>query len=331
MFFCVSCCYALLLLLVCLVLIKIFLRLTSGISKSNTCLVGKTVLITGGNSGLGFQTALALAGRGARIIIADKDDATESIRTIIEETNNNNLIYKYIDLSSLSSIRRFAKELNAEESRLDILINNAGVGSAMDKYTEDGLYLHMQVNHFGPFLLSHLLIDLLKKSSPSRIIFVSSLLAFLNNLTVENLNSYPKKGFYFCSQLLQYGNSKLMNAITANILGEKLRGSGVTTYSVHPGVVNTNIFTRFGGRNSFYLFKVFLYNMVLPVYGKTTWQGAQTQINCSLSKELENVTGKFYVDCKEFPPPWRSLSKDRLMELWTKTEELVKLGESEKL
>lgn len=112
--------------------------------------------------GIGFETALALAGRGARIVIADKNDATESIRKIAEETSNKNITYKHLDLSSLTSVRKFAKEINEEEPRLDILINNAGASGLGDQITEDGLQIGMQVNHFGPFLLTHLLIGNIK-------------------------------------------------------------------------------------------------------------------------------------------------------------------------
>ncbi|KRT79812.1 hypothetical protein AMK59_8254, partial [Oryctes borbonicus] len=173
--------------------------------------------------------------------------------------------------------------------------------------------------------------DLLKKSSPSRIIFVSSLVAFLTNLTIENLNQHPKPKFYFFSPLLHYGNSKLMNAITANILGKKMRGTGVTTYSLHPGVVNTAIYRVFCEKNKFDVLKMCLYYFLLPVYGKTVWEGAQTQINCALSKEIENVTGKYYLDCIEFLPPWTPFSEDYRMELWRETERLVRLEEAEKI
>lgn len=101
-----------------------------------------------------------MAGRGARIIIADKNDGNESIRQIADTTGNRKLTYKYVDLSSLTSVRKFAREVNEEEDRIDILINNAGGGGFRDKYTKDGLQLAMQVNHFGPFLLTHLLIGL---------------------------------------------------------------------------------------------------------------------------------------------------------------------------
>ncbi|KAI4460641.1 phosphatidylinositol-glycan biosynthesis class f protein-related [Holotrichia oblita] len=281
--------------------------------------------------GLGFETALALAGRGARIIIADKNDATESIRKIQEETNNKNLTYKYVDLSSLTSIRKFAKEINEEESRLDILINNAGASGFRNKFTEDGLQLGIQVNHFGPFLLTHLLIDLLKKSAPSRIIFVSSICAFLNNLKIENLNSKSEMMFDACAEVCLYGNTKLMNVITANILGDKLREYGVTTYSVHPGLVNTPIYRNFKGENALHLWKFFMYRILLPLYGKTPCEGAQTQIECALSRELEKETGKYYIDCRPFFFPWKVANKEFCQELWKKSEELVHLQESEKI
>ncbi|KAK9738403.1 short chain dehydrogenase [Popillia japonica] len=302
-----------------------------GVSRSNTCLVGKTVLITGGNSGIGFETALALAGRGARIVIADKNDATESIRKIAEETSNKNITYKHLDLSSLTSVRKFAKEINKEEPRLDILINNAGASGLGDQLTEDGLQIGMQVNHFGPFLLTHLLIDLLKKSAPSRIIFVSSLCAFFNNLKIENLNSKTRMIFDVCAESWLYGNTKLMNVITAKILGDKLGEFGVTTYSLHPGVVNTPIYRNFSGENALYLWKFFLYTILLPLYGKTPREGAQTTIECALSKEFGKQTGKYYMDCRPFLLPWEVADKKFCAELWRKSEELVQLQESEKI
>lgn len=108
--------------------------------------------------GLGFQTALVLASRGARVILADKLDGSKAKRKIIEKTHNTNIVTKYLDLASLSSVRKFAQEINASEERLDILINNAGVGTVGNKYTDDGLHPTMQINHLGPFLLTHLLV-----------------------------------------------------------------------------------------------------------------------------------------------------------------------------
>lgn len=112
--------------------------------------------------------------------------------------------------------------------------------------------------------------DLLKKSAPSRVIFVSSILAFTNNLTVQNLNRTPTLISGVLSDIVLYGNSKLMNIITANIFGEKLQSSGITTYSVHPGIVNTAIYRNFKGENALPLFKFFIYKFLLPLAGKVS-------------------------------------------------------------
>lgn len=114
-------------------------------------------LIQGMFLGIGFETALNLATRGCRVIIADVEDGEETKQKIIRLTHNPNITYKHLDLASFSSIRKFAKEIYETESRLDILINNAGINALTTKVTEDGLNLGMQVNYYGPFLLTHLL------------------------------------------------------------------------------------------------------------------------------------------------------------------------------
>lgn len=113
-------------------------------------------------AGLGYQTALALAGRGCRVIIADKDDCEESKERIIAQTGNPNIATKKFNLASLKSVRELAKDINENEERLDFLINNAGIGGIGKVYTEDGLHMGMQINFFGHFLLTHLLIGKLE-------------------------------------------------------------------------------------------------------------------------------------------------------------------------
>ncbi|XP_022918242.2 retinol dehydrogenase 11-like [Onthophagus taurus] len=317
----VFCFFACILILI-LSLIKLYVELTKGKVRSSTCLIGKTVLITGGNSGLGYQTALALAGRGAKVIIADCNDSTESRRKIIEKTGNPNVISKKFDLLSLESIRSFAKEINAEESRLDILINNAGTAQTLG-FSKDGLAGHMQVNNFGGFLLTHLLIDLLKKSAPSRIIFISSALAFFNNLTIKNLNETISNDYF------SYGNTKLCNIIISNGFAQKLLGSGVTSNAVHPGAVKTPIFDVF--LTQFNFFFGWIWTLIMRFVGKDAFEGAQCQIHCALSKRLENVTGKYFIDCREFFQPFGIGNKAFCNEIWNKCEELVKLKPEEKL
>lgn len=110
--------------------------------------------------GIGYETARILAGRGARVIIADKENLEETQDRIIWETHNKNIHSKYLDLEHLDSVREFAGEIRANERRLDVLINNAGVGGMVHRYTDDLLQVEMEINHFSPFLLTHLLIGL---------------------------------------------------------------------------------------------------------------------------------------------------------------------------
>ncbi|KAJ8977941.1 hypothetical protein NQ317_017409 [Molorchus minor] len=153
--------------IIALIILKIIQKLSAGKVKSLVCLVGKTAIVTGGCSGIGFETALVLASRGCRVILADRSDGARAKKKIIEITHNTNIETKHLDLASLQSVRKFANDINGTEERLDILINNATVGAAGSKHTDDGLNAAMQINHFGPFLLTHLLTDLLKKSAPS--------------------------------------------------------------------------------------------------------------------------------------------------------------------
>ncbi|KAL1495083.1 hypothetical protein ABEB36_010557 [Hypothenemus hampei] len=316
---------------IALVLLKLFQKFSVGRCRSMVCLLGKTVLITGGCSGLGLQTALILASRGARVIIADKIDGSKAKKKIIDKTHNTNIVTKYLDLASLASVRKFAKDINSTEERLDILINNAGVGSVINKYTEDGLHPTMQINHLGPFLLTHLLTDLLKKSAPSRIIFVSSASAFITNLTVDNVN-YPKNHpMSLYRTTLIYGNSKLCNVIAANGFAERLKDSGVTSNSLHPGLVNTDIFLKTGSFLGLKSFAQLFKNTILFAYGKNIDEGAQTIIHLALCNKLRDVTGKHFWDCRLFPSPPGTWNKKFAESIWERSEELVGLKPEEKL
>ncbi|KAF2887693.1 hypothetical protein ILUMI_18480 [Ignelater luminosus] len=145
---------------ICLIaiIIKIFAKLTAGWCKSNAYLGGKTALITGGSTGIGYETALGLAARGCRVIIAHKNEIPHLKEDIIKKTGNSNIVIKHFDMASLESVRELARDINENENRLDMLINNAGVGGWHNCYTKDGLHKSMQINHFGGFLLTHLLI-----------------------------------------------------------------------------------------------------------------------------------------------------------------------------
>ncbi|CAH0555460.1 unnamed protein product [Brassicogethes aeneus] len=316
---------------VALIVLKIFQKFSSGKCRSRVCLKGKTAIVTGGSHGIGYETALSLASRGCRVIIADKCDGAKAVNKIIEYTNNEEVLTKHLDLSSLQSVRKFAKEINDTESRLDILINNAGVGLAGSKHTDDGLQKTMQVNHFGPFLLTHLLTDLLKKSAPSRIIFVSSALAFCSYLSLANLNPPKEQKLTMIGSSFVYGNSKLCNIITANGFAEKLKDSGVTSNSLHPGLVITHIYKKSAKILGWQTVENIFRATILYFYGKNVEEGAQTTIHLAVSNKMKEVTGKHFWDCRAFPMPPGTWNQQFCNDIWEESEKLVNLKETEKI
>ncbi|KAJ8940607.1 hypothetical protein NQ318_004803, partial [Aromia moschata] len=306
--------------IIALIILKMIQKLSAGKVKSMVCLVGKTAIVTGGCSGIGFETALVLASRGCRVIIADRSDGQKAKKRIIEITHNTNIETKVLDLTSLQSVRKFAKDINATEERLDILINNAGVGTAGNKHTDDGLHATMQINHFGPFLLTHLLTDLLKKSAPSRIIFVSSAMAYCSNLTVDNLN-YPKEQpVSMFRSVMIYCNSKLANVIAANGFAERLKDYGITSNSLHPGLVYSDSYSKFVNYFGIGTLARLFRNIVLMIYGKSEEEGAQTTVHLALSNTVNDVTGKYYWDCRMFPMPPGAWNKKFCDDIWKKAK-----------
>lgn len=202
-----------------------------------TKMTNKIVLITGGNTGIGKETALDLANRGATVYIACRDQKRgESARLeIIEKTGNKNVFNRNLDLASFDSIKSFATDFTKEVKKLDVLINNAGcVG--ISKLTAENFEMCFGVNHLGHFLLTNLLLETVKKASPSRIVVVSSRAHLRATINKENLNSKN------LSSMTAYGQSKLANILFSNYLSNKLRGTGVVVNSLHPGVVDTEIF-----------------------------------------------------------------------------------------
>ena len=206
--------------------------------KSKRRMDGKTVIITGANTGIGKETALDLANRGARVILACRDEkkATIAVDDIKKKTNNQNVIFKKLDLASLASVRQFSEEILQEEEHIDVLINNAGVMVPPYTLTEDGFELQFGVNHLGHFLLTNLLLDRIKQSTPSRIVNVSSLAHTMGYLDFNDM-MWSKR---YQAQLA-YGRSKLANIMFTCELSKRLEGTGVFVYSLHPGSIKTEL------------------------------------------------------------------------------------------
>ncbi|KAF2897600.1 hypothetical protein ILUMI_08569 [Ignelater luminosus] len=302
---------------------KIFLKLTTGWDRSPTCLVGKTAIITGANSGIGFYTAQDFAKRGARVILAcrNRQKAEEAKFKIIEATGNPNVVVRIVDLSSLASVRAFAKEINETETRLDILVNNAGLGGMEHQLTADGLSLIMQSNHFGPFLLTHLLTELLKKCAPSRVVNVSSKAADYGKLDLNNLNGPPDSYF---TKSRDYANTKLCNILFTAELARRLKGSGVETYVIQPGLVKTEILQHLP------LINRLAVQALASITHKNGEEGAQTSIYASVSKDVIGKSGEYFGECKKWRMPSAAKNKELARKLWEKSEELVQLTHQER-
>ncbi|XP_063298198.1 retinol dehydrogenase 14 [Pelobates fuscus] len=301
-----------------LVLVARRLMSSSGARAAGSGLMrGKTVIITGANSGIGRATAAELVREQARVILAcrDRGRAEEAARELWLE-GPGEVVIKELDLSSLRSVRRFCQEVVKEEPHLDVLINNAGIFQCPYMKTEDGFEMQFGVNHLGHFLLTHLLLSLLKSSAPSRIVVVSSKLYKYGEINFDDLNS--EKSY---SKSFGYSRSKLANILFTRELSRRLEGTGVTVNALHPGIVRTNL-----GRyiNIPILMKP-LFSVVSWAFFKSPEEGAQTSIYLATSPEVEGVSGKYFGDCKEEELLPKAMDDLVARKLWDISEIMVGL------
>lgn len=195
-----------------------------GVCKNKVSLKGKTAIITGANCGIGKEVALDLARRQARVILACRslERGEKAAKEILSRVKGANVVARHLELASLASVREFANGVLREEPRLDILVNNAGVFHPPEKTTDDGLEIHYGVNHLGHFLLTHLLLDLLQKSTSSRIVVVSSSLAKTASIDFENFHGDKDRAFARDRNLGLYAQSKLANLLFVQELSKRL-------------------------------------------------------------------------------------------------------------
>ncbi|XP_069948214.1 retinol dehydrogenase 13 isoform X2 [Cherax quadricarinatus] len=295
----------------------ILFKETLGGSKYNgsESLNGKTVIITGANTGIGKETALEMALRHARVIMAcrDMDKCREARKDIALASRNKYIYCQECDLASQESIRNFAKMVNEKEARVDILINNAGVMRCKKSFTKEGIELQFGTNHIGHFLLTNLLLDKLKASAPSRIINVSSVAHMRGSINFSDLNGDKNYG-----EGQAYAQSKLANILFTRELAERLEGTGVTSNAIHPGIVFTDIGRHMGINNS-WIAKIFLFPL-LWLFLKTPRQGAQTTIYAALNSELENVSGKYFSNKAEAEVSEAAQDRAAAKRLWAISE-----------
>ncbi len=215
-----------------------------GVCRSKALLNGKTVIITGANSGIGKETALELARRNARVILACRstergEKAAEEIR---RRSKNQNVVVRPLDLASFASIRTFVHSVVNEEKQLDVLVNNAGVFMLPLRRTKDGVEMHFGVNYLGHFLLTNLLLDRLKQAPSARIVNVAAdIPTWLGDINFEDINSESSY-----NRVRSVAQSKLAVILSSQYLAQQLKqeGTKVTVNTVHPGIVR-NDFGRY--------------------------------------------------------------------------------------
>lgn len=290
------------------------------VCRSKVRLDGKTVLITGANTGIGKETALDMAKRGARVILACRDMTRARIAAddIRQQSGNGNVVVKKLDLASLQSVRDLAKDVQENEQRLDILINNAGIMMCPKWKTKDGFEMQFGVNHLGHFLLTNCLLDLLKKSTPSRVVIVSSLAHEKGRIHFDDINldkDYKRQD--------SYRQSKLANVLFCRELAKRLQGTGVTVYSLHPGVINTEL-----GRHLFPTLALWQKMVAAPfmMMIKTPREGAQTTIYCAVDEKEANASGLYYSDCAPKTPAPQALDDVAAKKLWDLSASMVGLA-----
>ncbi|XP_037034255.1 retinol dehydrogenase 12-like [Bradysia coprophila] len=279
---------------------------------------GKVVIVTGCNSdGIGKETALELAKRGARVYMACRNFIKCEVarREIIELSRNKNVFNLGLDLTSIESIKTFVKEFESKEQSLDILINNAGVYGLSKRLTVDGHEITFASNYLGHFLLTNLLLEKLRASAPSRIVNVSS---FVHKYGIINKNDLQGEKVF--TEAAAYCNSKLANILFTREMAKRLAGTGVTCNSLHPGVIRTEI-----GRNS-PLFFNFMFIFGFLIY-KTVKSGAQTTLACAIDPEFIDVTGKYFCDCS-IAEESKIAQDDEISEwLWRTSEKLTGMAD----
>lgn len=275
---------------------------------------GKQVIITGANSGIGFETAKALAKQGAAIgmVVRQSERSQQAREALIKSSGNQNIHLFFTDLSLQSSIRKAADDIRSTFNTIDVLINNAGTWISNRTMTSEGIEMMFAVNHLAYFLLTHLLLDKLEKSGAGRIINVSSDSHFVGKIRLNDL--FLSKKYH---GLKAYEQSKLANVLFTYELSRRLGETPITVNAVQPGLVKTNI----GHKHTKGIHS--LAWGIRKLGGVTPAKGAATSIYLASSAACEKVSGKYWDKCK--PKPSAQISYDEALAsaLWQKCEELT--------
>ncbi|XP_068622721.1 retinol dehydrogenase 13-like [Battus philenor] len=282
---------------------------------------GKVAIITGGSSGIGYEAAKNLASRGARVVIASRNE-TKLIKArnrIQAVTGNPNVAYRVLDLASLKSVRNFASTTLNTEDRLDVLVNNAGAIGLSDRLTEDGLNLTMQVNYFGTFLLTFLLLPLLKASAPSRIINSVAPAMYIGHLDFEHWNDV---GRFNSVQAL--ANAKLAVDLFTAELSRRLEDSGVTANTFDPYIArDTEVLNNVEGLVGD------ISKLFVDLVGQPKEEVGKQIVMLAADLKMANVTGRHYKFCREWINHWLAYEDEYTKQVWEASKKVVKISKDE--
>ncbi len=296
--------------------------MTSSSDMNVPDMAGKTVVVTGGNSGIGYETAAALGSAGARVLVtarnADKGRAAlADLATRLDGSGQLQLVV--FDLADLASVRRGAEEILELAPRLDVLINNAGLVLSERSQTVDGFETTFATNHLGPFLLTNLLLERLGTSAPARVVNVASAAhsAARKGIPFDDLQTTKVR----YKGMRVYAESKLANILFTLELARRSAGSGVTANALHPGTVRTG----YGADGDARGLLGFGIRIAQPFFLSPA-QGARTSVYLASSPEVDGVSGKYFAKCKEKQPRKWAQDPEAAARLWQVSEDLVGLS-----
>ena len=274
---------------------------------------GKICLVTGATNGIGKATAQALAQMGATVVIVGRNapKTAQLVEEIRAASGNRNVDSLLADLSSQQEVRRLANEFKSKYSRLHVLLNNAGGFFMRRQLSVDGLEMTFALNHLAYFLLTNLLLDIIKASAPARIINVSSDAHASGKVEFDNLQG--ERAF----SPRAYDNSKLANILFTMELARGLEGTQVTVNALHPGFVATG-FAKNNGKVMATLVSIFA-----PLVARSPAKGAQTSIFLASSPSMEGMTGKYFYDSQVIAAAPQSTDMVVARKLWDASTEMV--------
>ncbi|HEV3162544.1 MAG TPA: SDR family oxidoreductase [Isosphaeraceae bacterium] len=290
-------------------------------AEPDQTMAGKVCLVTGATSGIGQVTARELARLGASVVVVGRSlqKCEATVSQIRQQTGHPRVDFLVADLSSQAEVRRLASEFLRKNTRLDVLVNNAGGMFMNQQESVDGIELTLALNHLAYFLLTNLLLERLKASAPARIVNVSSEAHRGVTLDFDNLQAQGRYGGFRV-----YSQSKLANLLFTFELARRLEGTGVTVNALHPGFVATNIFAG----NGLLGWSV---RRIASLIAMSPEQGAKTSIYLAASPEVEGVTGQYFAKQKRVAPSPASLDEAAARRLWEVSEQLTGLGKTERV